>query len=181
MSAFSLDVTLSALNQAAGLVARDSTAANTYYVGRILQTTQGATPAVVAAIYRYANGGATLIGTSHIIANASLAIGSSDALEFDVEGSSLKLFVNGALAAYAHDSVLTSGTVGIYTSGAVNGATIDSGFTASAIISGTVLPFNEAFNESTFANELPTATWVDQTGTFSIASGNGAYPSGHRP
>ncbi len=171
-------VTMSSLNQVAGLIVRDSTATNSYYVGRIQQTTQNVagvvTPAVAVTLFKYVNGNAAQIGTSQIIANANLAIGNSVALIFEAVGPSLKLFVNGALAAYAQDGALTSGTVGIYTYGAPNGVTIDSGFNAYAIPYTQTLTFTDSFGSSTLANQLDPGSWQETAGNFSIASGNSA-------
>ena len=165
------NVTLSAVNQYAGLILRDTSATNNYYVGRVQQTTVGTTPAIVAAIYRYYNGSIAQIGISQTIANASLAIGSSDALVFQAEGNSLKLFVNGTLAAYGQDSVLTSGTVGMYTYGAPNGVTIESGFSAYAFTPTQSLTFLDSFNAPTLGNQLDPTSWEEHAGNFNIASG----------
>ena len=53
-----------------------------------------------------------------------------DTLEFDVVGSSLQLFLNGSLVAYANDSTFATGGVGMLTSG---GAVVVSNFNAAPI------------------------------------------------
>ena len=171
-------VTTTAYGQYAGLIARSSATTGKYYVGLIEQTTtvvnHVVVPAVVATIFRNAPGSAVQIATPMVIPN--IAIGASDNLVFQVEGPSLKLFLNGNLVAHASDTLLTSGSVGIYSFGAGVAFNGGIGFDASVVISGTSLPLNEAFNEATPANQLPTVTWVEQAGNFSIASGTGATP-----
>lgn len=182
----SATVMTSAVGQAVGLIARASQTTDSYYLGRLYQTTEVinhvSTPVVVAAIYRVVNNAYTLIGTSEVVQN--VPVGTQNDLVFQVEGPSLKLFLGGNLVAFGQDTVLTSGSVGMYAVGA--GAAIQSGFSASAITSGTTLtppPFTELFGEgntgapaNSSANQLPTATWVEQAGNFSIVSGNSAVP-----
>ena len=58
---------------------------------------------------------------------STTATPTSDALVFEVQGDSLKLFVNGNLATYAQDTTATavsSGSVGMFTMGAAGKASI---------------------------------------------------------
>jgi hypothetical protein len=87
-------------------------------------------------------------------------------VRFEVVGPSLKLFVNGALAAFANDTALTApGTVGLRSGFTVN---IDN-FSASALtLTNVSLPFNDNFNRTN--GELG-SNWLDRLGESQI-SGN---------
>jgi len=106
------DVTLGRQRHVAGVVARYSGTgvANMYMAA--LMTTGGTT---FAQIYRNINGAWTLLSSQAILV-------SSATIRFDVTGSSLKLFVNGVLQTQATDTLLTTGSVGLFGS---QGNTLD--------------------------------------------------------
>ncbi len=184
-------VTLNA-GQYAGLVARYEgpttfgQGANTNYYTAWLD--QYSSTRAVVYIFRNYAGTMSLIGSSATFLSTP---GTATTLTFQVEGNSLKAFVNGALAAYAQDTLVTSpagslvpgGSVGIYASA---GAALNN-FTASDItpspVPGGILPaapgaFPESFAGPTQTNQLNNATWVEQAGNFtdngSSAVGNAA-------
>jgi hypothetical protein len=156
-------VATSAIGQYVGLSARASTSTGNFYVGRIKQISA---TQVQASILKFVNGSwRTIPGVVGLNVNAG--IGAADDLTFDAEGGSLKLFLNGSLIAYAHDSTLTSGSVGIYTYGR---ATVESGFSATVITSGNSLSFSDSFIGSP-GNQLNPASWVEQAGNFNLSAG----------
>jgi FG-GAP-like repeat/FG-GAP repeat len=158
--------TLSAVGQIAGLVARANAANNSYYVGRIQQISA---TQVQSTIFKYINGSPVQIGTTQTI--SGVTTNASDALVFQAEGPSLKLFLNGSLVAYAEDFALATGSVGMYTFGHAGMAS----FQAAAVTSGAALPFIDGFAANppgTNGNQLDTASWVELAGNFNIATGS---------
>ena len=105
-----------------GLVARygGSGLANMYY-GAIVAGSGDYT----AYIYRNVNGASTSLFSQTYTGTAT-----GTTLEFDVVGTSLQLFLNSSIVAYANDSTFTTGSVGMLTSG---GAVVVSNFNAVAI------------------------------------------------
>ena len=121
--AVSLTINSLATGQQVGLAARYSGSglANLYY-GSIVATSSNT---YTAYIYMYVDG----IRTSLFSQNyAGTATGKT--LEFDVVGTSLQLFLNGSIVAYANNSTFATGGVGMLTSG---GAVVVSNFNAVAI------------------------------------------------
>ena len=98
--------------------------ANMYY-GSIVATSS---TTYTASIYRNVNGVSTPLFSQTYQGSPSTLEG--DTLEFDVVGSSLQLFLNGSLVAYANDSTFATGGVGMLTSG---GAVAVSNFNAAPI------------------------------------------------
>jgi hypothetical protein len=90
-------------------------------------------------------------------------------LRFEVVGSSLKLFQNNNLVAYASDSLATGvagGTVGMRSSA---GATFDN-FSADVLtLTNNTLPFSDNF--STATNRQLSNSWLNQQGSFQVAGG----------
>jgi hypothetical protein len=161
-------VTLKA-GQYAGLVARFQGPAalgqspnSNYYTAWLAQV--NSTQAEVL-IYRNSAGGMALIGSSGLFANTP----GVNTLNFQAEGSSLKVFVGATLRAYAEDSVFTGGSVGIYGPAGVP----ISGFRASTIGAGQSLPVSDPLNTSTnpFAGQLNNANWIETAGNFAVSAG----------
>jgi hypothetical protein len=88
---------------------------------------------------------------------------STNTLRFEAVGPSLKLFVNGTLAAFASDTALTApGTVGLRSG---NGVTIDN-FSANVLtLTNVSLPFSDNFNRAD--GELG-PNWLDQLGESQV-------------
>jgi hypothetical protein len=93
-------------------------------------------------------------------------------LEFDVAGSSLQLFLNGSIVAYANDSKLAAGSVGMLTSG---GAVVVSNFDAAPITQPTASnPFTDNFSTqgstviTSIADGQLDDDWVNQHGDFQV-------------
>jgi hypothetical protein len=147
-----------AASQYIGLVARYSGPGdNNEYLGQ-MSWLGGAN--YRATIYRISAGKATLL------AGVKLTNGTGT-LRFDLEGSSLKLFLNGALVLDAHDSVLATGTVGIRSAA---GAGIGD-FSADAIVQPvTALPFTDNFTANPPGNQLG-ANWLEQAGNYNVSTG----------
>jgi hypothetical protein len=112
-----------------------------------------------AFIYRNLNGVWTQINAITPLALSS----STNTLRFEVVGPSLKLFVNGTLAAFANDTSLTGpGTVGLRSGFSV---TIDN-FSANVLtLTNNTLPFSDNFNR---ANGELGSNWLDQQGESSV-------------
>ncbi len=92
--------------EGAGLVADYSGRGDgSYYFGSIQALAKG----YQANLYRVVNGVYTLLFTQSYTGSA---IG---VLKFEVDDSSLKLFLNGTLVAYGNDTTLTGGSVGMRT------------------------------------------------------------------
>jgi hypothetical protein len=105
-------------------------------------------------------------GTATLLASANLTSGTGTLL-FDLEGPSLKLFLNGALIVYAQDSVLATGTVGMRSSA---GAGV-SDFAANAIVQPvTPVSFSDDFTPDPPGNQL-SANWLEQAGNYNVATG----------
>jgi hypothetical protein len=149
------DVTVNP-GQFAGLVSRYSGPgeANMYWAG--INTNTGT---YQAQIWRNFNG----TWTELFAANVGSGVGT---LRFEVVGSSLKLFDNNNLVAYANDSLVTGGTVGIR---ATAGTTFDN-FNADALNPvNPGLPFGDNFNAAT--NQQLSNNWLNQLGNFQVAGG----------
>ena len=153
------NVSFNATSQYAGLVARYSGAGdNNMYFGRLLNLGGGM---VNAAIFRNLNGAWTQIGVAMNVASTG------GALTFQVEGTSLKLFLNGVLVAYGNDTALSSGTVGIR---AFGGSTVDSFQFAPPTIITNTLPFTDNFSAPSQGNQL-SYSWEEQGGNFNLSTG----------
>jgi hypothetical protein len=83
-------------------------------------------------------------------------------LRFEAVGTSLKLFQNNNLVAYANDKVLTGGTLGIRSSA---GAAFGS-FNADVLtLSSPGLPFSDSLNANP-TNQQLSGSWLNQAGNF---------------
>src|SRR5262249_8241268 len=87
-------------------------------------------------------------------------------INFQVEGTSLKLFVNGVLEAYGQDTALTTGSVGIFASA---GQSV-SNFSAAVITPSPAptTPFSDNFG-TPVPNQLSN-NWVEQVGNYTVAA-----------
>ncbi len=156
------DITLASTGVVySGLVARYSGPGdqNMYWAGLI-----GVNGSFQAVIYRNVNGTWTQLNAATPVMLPS----STNTLRFDVVGPSLKLFINGNLAAFANDTVLTApGTAGLRSG---NGVTI-ANFSASALtLNSNTLPFTDNF---TRGNGELGPNWLDRLGDTQI-QGNAA-------
>ncbi len=150
-------------NEAAGLVVDyTGTGDGNYYFGSILAT---GTNSYQANLYRASDGTFTALATPTMT-------GSPDGtLLFEVYGSSLELFLNGTLVAYANDATLSGGSVGIRTN---EGATM-SAFSANALTLATpTLPFSDTFTttSSPEPNQL-TGNWINLIGNYGVNTSRG--------
>jgi sugar lactone lactonase YvrE len=149
------DVTVGATGvQYSGLVARYNgpSDSNMYWAALI-----GINGKFQADIFRNIGGVWTLL--------ASTPVGTGTAtLRFEAFGPSLKLFVNGVLTAFASDTALTSGTVGLRSSG---GITIDNFACNSIQAVAAATPFNSDFNAQADGEQL-TRVWQDRLGDETI-------------
>ncbi len=164
-----VSLTISSLPTGAkvGLVARyhGSGLANMYY-GSIVATSADT---YTAYIYRNVNGTSTPLFSQNYPGTAT-----GKTLEFDVDSSSLQLFLNGSLVAYANDSTFTTGSVGMLTSG---GAVVVSNFNAAPITqqSASNNTFTDTFNSqgssviTSIANGQLDDYWVNQYGDFTTS------------
>lgn len=154
-----------AVGQSAGLVARYSGPVDqNLYAGRLVRTATG----FLAQLVRDRNGVRTTL-FSRPVAGAT----GTGTLRLEAVGPSLKLFLNNTLVAFADDSGLKTGTVGIDTSA---GAGVDN-FTADILtLSNGSLPFADNFNAAT--NQQLNSSWLNQAGNFQVAGGvaTGAGP-----
>ncbi len=108
----------------------------------------------------------------HSVAGTKPLTGSANGiLVFEVIGPSLKLFLGSNLIAYADDTTLTNGNIGIRFT---QGVTIAS-FSASALAPGTPgLPFTSDFTTVTSPepNQL-TNNWINQDGNYTVNTTSG--------
>jgi len=89
----------------AGVIGRASTSANTFYLARYGGTSSG------WQLYKFVNGSATQLGSTVV---QSLSLSGSYSIELRMEGTSIKLFVDGAETISATDSdIADAGKVGI--------------------------------------------------------------------
>src|SRR5262249_49821970 len=152
-----------AIGQSGGLVARYS--GGSFYAARIYQASG---TQVRASIVKYVNGvWMTIPGAVGLTVN--IKAGVSDAMAFQAERPSRKLFLGGSLVAFAQDTMLTSGSVGIYTYGR---GSIDS-FGVAALPSGQTLPHSDALTSGSPGNQLDNSAWIERAGNFKVTA-NGA-------
>ncbi len=152
-------VAFTATGQYAGLVTRYGGPGDTnMYLGVLIDTGNGT---LDATILRNVKGVWTQVSTGETVT------GSGGALVFQAQGADLKLFLNGTLVAYAHDSTLTGGTVGIRSTA---GVTVSNFAASQANLTNASLPFNDDFTTTSFGNQLSTS-WLEQAGNFNLATG----------
>jgi hypothetical protein len=87
-------------------------------------------------------------------------------LRFEAVGSSLKLFENSNLIAYANDTLLTGGTVGIRSTA---GATYDNLSADVLTLTNNTVSFSDGFTTAT--NQQLSNSWLNQAGSFQVAGG----------
>ncbi len=140
--------------QPAGLVARYAGAGRD--VNLYLGWVTAASGRYTAAIYRDVGGAWALLASKAVTTGTGT-------LRFVAYGTSLQLFLNGALVASAFDAALASGSVGVRASG---GASLD-GFRVEAFApAAAAVPFSDSF---TGANGAPLAdAWRSLAGGFTV-------------
>jgi hypothetical protein len=145
-------------NSGGGLVARSTGLGDgNMYVGALYPNAKG----LQAHIQAHFN------GKWYSLATGQYVTGTSGTLEFEVVGRSLKLFFNGKLVAYAYDSRLTSGTVGMRLNSVFSWAN----YTAAAVnVSSATVPFSDNFSNPSDGSQL-SHYWTDQIGNFTIEGG----------
>jgi hypothetical protein len=147
-----------AAGQSAGLVARYSGPADhNLYTGQLVRTATG----FLAQLVRDLNGVRTTL-FSRPVAGAT----GTGTLRLEAAGSSLKLFLNGTLVAFANDSGLKTGTVGIDTSA---GAGVDNFNAGILTLNNGGSPFSDSFSAAT--NQQLSSFWLNQAGNFQVAGG----------
>jgi len=149
-----------AVRQGGGLIARSQlNGEGNYYYGALFLTKSGGLRPSIRIMHpngkvlKVLTSGATIPATSGVV-------------EFEVVGSSLKLFFKGNLVASAHDSTLGAGSVGFR----VNPGSSWSNFVAAAVGDPVSLPFSDNFSQPSAGSQLSQA-WTDQQGNFTIHSG----------
>jgi hypothetical protein len=161
-----IDFTAASLapNSYAGLVARSVGAVNSNkYLGLVLKLANGR---LQPYIERIVGGVWTVLSSSATIPNAA------GTLSFQVEGPSLKLFLNGKLIAYAQDTVLKTGSVGMIAS---QGAA-EKNFQTSPIVVPSQTSFADNFATPAIGNQLST-DWIERTGNFTVNPGTASGQS----
>jgi Ca2+-binding RTX toxin-like protein len=155
-----------AVSQSAGLFARYQSN-GVYYLAQLSRTATART----ANIYKYVIG----VGLVKINSVAGTFAGTGGLVQFEVVGSSLKLFVNGFLVAFAHDTAITAaGQVGVRSS--ANAALDD--FAANQIVPSTpALPFTEVFGSPINGNQL-SRDWQSRLGNLAVTGGTLANAPG---
>jgi len=148
-----------------GLVARYSGPSdNNEYIGnisRIFNPANPGTPVFQAAIYRILGGVPTLLAVKNLTTSGD------GTLRFDLQGSSLKLYLNGALLLNANDSAITAGTVGMRVS---EGSQLDS-FAATPFIQPVrTLPFGPDMFTANPPNNQLNADWQELAGNFNVST-----------
>ncbi len=150
------DVSLSA-GQFAGLVARyGGTGDQNMYLG----TLQKIGSSLQASIWRNVNGVWTQLTVQTISENLP------GTLRFEVFNSSLKLFYNNTLVAFANDSTFTFGLFGMRSTA---GARFDSFSTSDFGTTSPTLPFSDAFTSST--SQQLSIDWTNEVGIFQVSGG----------
>jgi hypothetical protein len=138
-----------------GLVARSTGAGDgNFYFGGLVQTRNGLQP--VIKIH--------LRGVWTTLATGQTIKATGGTLEFEVVGSSLKLFFNNALVAFTYNSKLTSGAVGMR---AGAGMSFSSFAAVSVTVGSTSLPFTDNFAQPSDGSQL-SRLWTGQLGDFTI-------------
>jgi hypothetical protein len=94
------------------------------------------------------------------------ATGTTGTLRLLTEGSTLQLFLNGTLQAFASDTWITSGSVGIY---AGYGAALANFQAAAPTFTNAALSFQDNFTQAD--GSLPSTNWYEQRGTFTDQGG----------
>jgi hypothetical protein len=158
-------VTLGGNGSRAGLVARYTPPGphqvESYYWGAVFNNNGH----VVAKILRV-QGSLPMV---KVAPQAKVTTAATYDLRFELLGTSLKLFVNGQLAIFANEGVLTAaGGVGMR---ARDRASLGSFQISPWVAKPVSLPFSDDFSQGTDSNTQLSLSWMQQQGDFSIASG----------
>ncbi len=149
-----------AVGSYAGLVARYAGPLNAnMYLAFVTKLANGR---LQPYIERNLNGTLTVLSTGATVADTA------GTLTFQVEGSSLKLFLNGTLISFAQDTALKTGSVGMYAS---SGAA-EKGFQATLIRVPPQTSFADNFSTPTLGNQL-TTNWIERAGNFTVNTTTG--------
>jgi hypothetical protein len=148
------DVTLqNTAGSNAGIVARYTGSADTnMYLGNLVRNNGTTTAQILVNVN----------GVWTVLASANVNVSGTATLRFDVVGNSLKLFVNGDLVAFAFDSSLASGQVGLR--GAA--ATFDNFTSNLRLLTTPTLPFTDSF--AVTAEGQLGSNWRELAGNFSV-------------
>jgi uncharacterized repeat protein (TIGR03803 family) len=139
------------------LIARYAGNANMYLAG-IQHTKNG----FIAVIQKNVAG----IVTTLNLLPPTVTPSTSDVLQFEAVGPSLRLFFNGTLVATATDTRFTAGAVGIWGSA---GSRFSTNFTASAVtLQNAVLPFSDGF--ATTSDGQLSSFWTNQLDDFGVSN-----------
>ncbi len=167
-----VDIVSGTANQNTSLVLRYQAASGAYYVAGIVKS--GST--YVSYILGY--DGTNFYNLASIAAVPAV-LGSTGTLRFEIAGNMLKLFWNGALAAYGYDfSLPTAGLAGIRVS---SGVVLDNFAVDRVLVTTPTLPFNDNFNTAANGNQLYGDTtqltmpeqrnWDERAGDFVVSGG----------
>jgi len=150
-----------AVGQGGGLTARSQlNGEGNYYYGALFLTKDGGLQASIRIMYP--NGQVLKVLTVGKTVQTT-----SGTVEFEVVGSSLKLFFNDQVVASTHDRTLRAGSVGMR----VNPGSSWSNFVAAAVNATTAsLPVSDNLSQPGDGSQLSQA-WTDQQGNFTIQSG----------
>ena len=113
------NVSFTAAGQSAGLITRFSSTTTSYYFASV---TLEAGNKLLVNLYK-------VIGTAQTTLTTATVNGNGGLLNFQTVGTTLNLYLNGTLIATAHDTTLTTGTVGIRSTGGAG----FSNFTSAAV------------------------------------------------
>jgi hypothetical protein len=152
----SVDVVSFAAGGFAGLVARSDASAGNLYRAGLTSVYNAATRTTTYFAQIWRKQGATWIKL------ASSAVGSgAGTLTFATVGASQQLFLNGVLVAASADTVLKTGTIGVF---ATQGATLDNFAANKPVFTVTGLPFSDSFTTGT----TPGSNWYANAGAFTV-------------
>jgi parallel beta-helix repeat protein len=162
------DITLPSGNVSAGVVLRSSGQdnQNMYWAGIARSNGQ-----FIASIWVKQNGSWIQLSPAAPLSGFS----GSGTLRFEAYGTDLKLFVNGSLAIFAHDSRLTTGTVGMWSG---HGATFDNFHAEQITPENASLPFGpDTFTQPNGSS--PSRVWRETEGAFQVQNNQlVSFPTG---
>ena len=158
------DIQFSNPGQYAALVARYSSNSNMYRAGIVNNA-----PGVFTALIQKVVAGIATTLKSATIPSASIP-GGTGTIRFEVVGSSLKLFLNDQLVAWANDRSITGAgpvsTVGLWARG--TGVSYDN-FSADEItVTNVSLKFSDDFTTATTPPQQLSSSWATQAGNFKV-------------
>jgi hypothetical protein len=127
------------------------------YFGMLLRVSNG----YQASIWR------NFFGTWTLLTRGQTVTQNSGTLEFEAVGPSLKLIFNNNLVAFAYDTSIAAGSVGMRGSLGVSATN----FSAIAVTTTNVTtPFSDDFSSTSDGSQLSRA-WTDQAGNFTVSGG----------